>query len=104
MTEAYFFDTYAVLEIMAGNKNYMKYADAEIMLTKLNLFEVFYAILRESGGKAKDYLEASVALSPSISAYQQLGAVLEKLNEKDAALECYKKGLLLWTESLNHFR
>ncbi len=56
MTEAYFFDTYAVIEIIAGNPDYKKYEDAEILLTKLNLFEIFYAILKESGGKAKDYL------------------------------------------------
>lgn len=58
MTEAYFFDTYAILEIIAGNPNYRKYTNAEILLTRLNLFELFYSILKEKGAEeAKVYLD-----------------------------------------------
>jgi len=89
MTEAYFFDTYAVLEIMAGNKNYMKYADAEIMLTKLNLFEVFYAILRESGGKAKDYLGKYKDFAVDFDAeIIESAGLLKKSNPKLSMTDC----------------
>ena len=56
MTEAYFFDTYAIIEIIAGNPNYKKYTDAEIVLTKLNLFEIFYTFLKENLEKARFYM------------------------------------------------
>ena len=47
MTKTFFFDSYALFEIIFRNKNYQPYLDAQIILTKLNLFEVYYALLRE---------------------------------------------------------
>lgn len=47
--EVYFFDSYAVMEIAYENQNYKDYSDKNPVLTKLNLFEIFYHILRESG-------------------------------------------------------
>ena len=44
-----FFDTYAFLEILRGSKSYEKYWEAGIVTTKLNLFELYSKILRESG-------------------------------------------------------
>jgi len=40
-TEGYFFDTYAILEVISGNKSYDKYIDEPVVLTKLNIFELF---------------------------------------------------------------
>ncbi|MBS3075664.1 PIN domain-containing protein [Candidatus Pacearchaeota archaeon] len=45
--ETYFFDSYAVMEILKGNKNYDKYKDSDIVLTKLNLFEIYHNILKQ---------------------------------------------------------
>lgn len=43
-----FFDTYALVEIAKGNPRYKKYLDVEkIVLAKLNLIELYYAILRD---------------------------------------------------------
>ena len=47
MTEEmnFFYDTYALLEIIAGNGNYNKYVkNAGIATTKLNLMELFYRL------------------------------------------------------------
>jgi predicted nucleic acid-binding protein len=45
-----FFDTYALIEIAKGNPRYKRYLDVErILLTKLNLIELYYAILRDFG-------------------------------------------------------
>ncbi|MBI2076118.1 MAG: PIN domain-containing protein [Candidatus Aenigmarchaeota archaeon] len=44
------------MEIIAGNPYYRKYTDAEIVLTKLNLFEIFYTFLKENLKKARFYL------------------------------------------------
>ena len=44
-------------------------------------------------GKARDYFSSSIQLTPSSAAYCELGQLLEQLNESQAALECYRKGL-----------
>ncbi len=55
MTDSlYFFDSYAVIEILRNNEHYTKYASAIVFMTKLNLFEVYYAILRQDGRKEAD--------------------------------------------------
>lgn len=43
---AYFFDTYAFIEIYNKNPGYFKYANCCPILTKLNLYEVYYTLLR----------------------------------------------------------
>lgn len=45
-----FFDTYALIEIAKGNSRYEKYLDEEqVAVTKLNLIELYCAILRDFG-------------------------------------------------------
>ncbi|MEJ2567054.1 MAG: heme biosynthesis protein HemY, partial [Gammaproteobacteria bacterium] len=44
-------------------------------------------------GKARSYLEASLAIEPQAETYRELGALLERLNIPEAALECYHKAL-----------
>lgn len=51
MAEFYYFDTYALIEIFKGNKVYDKYTNADIVLSQLNLFELFYALLKETDEK-----------------------------------------------------
>jgi predicted nucleic acid-binding protein len=56
--ETYFFDSYAVFEMLEGNPNYEEYEKSLTVLTKLNLFEIHYGILKEKGKeKAKEILE-----------------------------------------------
>ncbi|MBI2147697.1 PIN domain-containing protein [Candidatus Woesearchaeota archaeon] len=50
----YFFDTYAVIEISEGNKNYLPYIDTSAVITKLNLFEIFYSFLSKQGIEMAD--------------------------------------------------
>jgi len=49
--DIYFFDSYAIIEIISGNENYKKYTNSIILTTRLNLFEVFYVLLRDFGEK-----------------------------------------------------
>ena len=49
MNKIIFLDTYAIIEIIEGNKNYEKYLGYNIAITKLNLFELYYAIIRKHG-------------------------------------------------------
>lgn len=67
-------------------KKYPKEPELLLCLGRLSMREKFW-------GKARDYLDASIALAPTTEAYKELGAVLEITNEKEAALESYKKGI-----------
>jgi HemY protein len=49
-------------------------------------------------GKAKTYLEASLQLSPTPTAYAELADLLETLDDHPAAFTLYRKGLLLATQ------
>jgi len=44
-------------------------------------------------GKARAYLEASVGAGNLPEAYNELGHLLEKMGEKEKAIECFRKGL-----------
>lgn len=46
-------------------------------------------------GKARSYLEASVAIRPSPAAYHELGQLMLKLDEPQAATAAFSKGLTL---------
>ena len=46
---AYFFDTYALIEVINGNKNYLKYKDEIIYTSLLNIAELWRALLRDFG-------------------------------------------------------
>jgi uncharacterized protein len=55
---SYLFDTYAIFEILNGNERYKPYASCISFVTRLNLFELYYNILREHGkGPAEDIMQ-----------------------------------------------
>ncbi len=43
----FFCDTYAMVEIIKGNKSYLPYLDQELHTNILNLYELFYNLLKE---------------------------------------------------------
>lgn len=47
MDEVFFFDSYAFFEVIKGNKNYESYLNSNIITTKLNLFELYFGLLKE---------------------------------------------------------
>jgi predicted nucleic acid-binding protein len=51
----YFFDTYAIFEIIKKNLNYKKYLNANFVLTALNLYEIYYNLRKE--GQSKEVCE-----------------------------------------------
>ncbi len=54
MSDIYFFDTYAIIEIIKGNKNYEKFKDVRIIVTIFNLIELHYILLRELNKEIAD--------------------------------------------------
>ncbi len=56
--EIYFFDSYAIIEILKGNEHYRPYEHGIILTTKLNVFEVCYSLLRDfKEQEAQQFLE-----------------------------------------------
>ena len=51
----YFFDTYAIIEIIRGNTNYEKYKREAIVTSSLNIGELYYINLKKHGKKTADY-------------------------------------------------
>jgi hypothetical protein len=49
MNETYFFDTYAIIEILKGNLNYKKYVESKSIISVFNLTELHLQITREFG-------------------------------------------------------
>ena len=53
MALRYFFDSYAVIEIIKGNTNYTKFIQEEFVFTVFNLVEIYYSAINDLGeGKA----------------------------------------------------
>lgn len=50
----YFLDTYAMIEIVKGNKAYAKYLDSSFITTKYNLAELHYFLLTRYGIEKAD--------------------------------------------------
>lgn len=49
-------------------------------------------------GRARDYLEKSLALQPHPDTYAELGELMDQLAQSEKRNECFKKGLLLATK------
>lgn len=45
----YFFDSYAVIELIKGNPNYAKYAMNNVNITVFNLAEIYWSALNDLG-------------------------------------------------------
>jgi len=54
--ETYFFDTYALFEIVRGNPKYKKYTECNIITTIFNLAEFNYNLKKERSKKETDTL------------------------------------------------
>jgi len=64
----FFFDSFALIEIIKGNKNYKKYLNEIPITTKLNLMELYYYLLKETNEeKANFYYNFYLPFCISIS-------------------------------------
>ena len=71
--KSFFFDTYAFFEILNGSENYRKYISVRIITSKLNLFELYSKILRESNEEeAHIALEEYYIIGQEIAVYTNL--------------------------------
>ncbi len=50
----YFFDSYAIIEILKENPNYKRFADEPVILTIFNLAEIYYSVLNDYSEEKAD--------------------------------------------------
>lgn len=53
-SDSLFFDTYAFIKILGGSETYAKYSQTRIVTTKLNIFELYFALLKRCGEKVAE--------------------------------------------------
>ena len=51
----YFFDTYAIIELINKNKSYEKYSEYKLITSVLNVAELYYHLLSKYNRKTADY-------------------------------------------------
>lgn len=94
---------YGQLEIKDGTKQLAigeqwlaTYSDDPQLLFALG------GICRRMGflGKAKDYMQSTIDIAPTVQAYHELAAVLELLGDTSSSSEVYRKGLRFATQSI----
>ena len=59
------------------------------------------ALINNQDNKARGYFETCLTLHGPIEAYRELGNLLERLGEKDKALNFYRRGLELHANELH---
>lgn len=59
----YFFDSYAIIEIINQNKAYFKFKDVKIVTNALHLAEVYYFFLRTNNEQTADYWINNISFS-----------------------------------------
>lgn len=78
----YFADTYALVEMTKGSPNYKPYAAGEFVLTKWNLAEMYYALIREQK-PAKEHFDEFRKLLVSITFSSIIRGAHIKLQHKE---------------------
>lgn len=56
MVNAFFFDSYALVELTKGNPKYIAYADSQVIITIFNLVEFTYSALTDYGKEKAEEL------------------------------------------------
>ena|SRR3989338_11044389 len=81
--QAFVFDTYALLEVIAGNPSYTKYLNSEIVINDFIFAELCYKIIRESGiEKANFYVDKYAPFMKELDAKTIKEAMLFRVQYK----------------------
>ena len=80
----YFFDTYALIEIVKSNQNFSKYFDELVTTSILNLIELYYCVLRDFGEeKAKQAFYSFSGCAIEITDQTIFESMKKKLKNKN---------------------
>jgi uncharacterized protein len=82
MSETYFFDTYAFVEIVKGTGKFEKYKDSKIVTSLLNLMELHYSCLKDLGKeKAQEIFSELTEFTIDIEEQDIINANYFKFNQ-----------------------
>lgn len=84
--ETYFFDTYALFEVLAANQKYAKYTKSRMIITIFNIAELNYNLKKEQGKKADDVIELYQDFAVNVTMEDIKKATDLKLNHKALSL------------------
>jgi uncharacterized protein len=83
----YYFDTYALVEIIKDNAGYHQYAEEDIVTSNLNLGELYQALLKDFGDRtAQKWLAIFRDFSLSVELDTIIKAVKFRLKNKEKSL------------------
>lgn len=93
MSERFYFDTYALVEIFKGNPNYEKYKkDIYLIINKLNLLEYAYFLIRNNKqNEIKEFFERFSGFNVDYDEEDLIKAALMKYqfkNQKLSFIDC----------------
>lgn len=87
MINSLFFDSYALIEILNGNPNYMGYIKFEIFITKLNIFEVYHKLSKDVGKQdAERFLNDYYQFSTDFNEQDIINASKLKIKNKKLSM------------------
>lgn len=90
--KTFFCDTYALIEIIKGNKNYGIYTDFILITSELNLMELYYSMLKDYGKSlAEKYFsewEKSAIIIPKLLIQKAMELRYEYNKEKLSYIDC----------------
>ena len=87
--QTFFFDTYAFVEIIDGNEDYLSYKNAEIITTKMNMFELYHGFLKEKNeelGKKALEIYYSFVKDFDEEVIKEAAKLKFKLNKRDLSM------------------
>ena len=82
----YFLDSYAIIEILKGNKVYIKYLDFDCKTSIFNLYEVLYNLLKIDEKSAEDSFKEFLKFQIEIEEGWFIEAAKFKLSHKARGL------------------
>src|SRR3989338_340161 len=56
MELSYFFDSYAIIELIKGNPNYARFIKEEVTITIFNLVEIYYSALNDMNEESAEII------------------------------------------------
>ncbi len=88
----YFFDTYALFEILNNNPKYQKYLDVDFVISTLNLYEFYYNLIKEGNSEedAKVQLNSFISKEIVITEEDIINSSHLKLKNKELSIpDCF---------------
>src|SRR3989337_2534320 len=83
MTSKYLFDTYALMEIIDGNDNYLEYLDSDMVINNFIFAELCYNLFKDNDKNAKKHLSKYAEHISSVRPEWIEEAMLFRLKWKD---------------------